>query len=152
MSIGTVSSVMATEDYWVTKEPMQQARSGLGVATVNGKIYAIGGTTTSGFAPSIPGSAVLGNRDIGGFVGTNEEYDPETDTWTFKAFMPTPRILFATAICRRCCPEGGRGYARTDGPASVEGTGEDSGPGYPCRWRPARSRYEGRSCGRGKPP
>ena len=25
------------------------------------------------------------------FVGTNEEYDPATDTWTFKKSMPTPR-------------------------------------------------------------
>jgi len=88
----------ATEDYWTSKAPMQVARSGLGVAVVNGKIYAIGGTTTSGFAPSIPGSAVLGNRDIGGHVGTNEEYDPETDTWAYKASMPTPRIVFATAV------------------------------------------------------
>jgi len=93
-----VPFVGATEDSWTTKAPMQQARSGLGVAAVNGKIYAIGGTTSSGFAPSIPGSAVLGNRDIGGHVGTNEEYDPETDTWTYKQSMPTPRIVFATAV------------------------------------------------------
>jgi hypothetical protein len=87
-----------TEDSWTTMEPMQQARSGLGVAAVNGKIYAIGGSNASGFMPSIGGSAVLGNSDIGGFVGTNEEYDPATDTWTYKASMPTPRIVFATAV------------------------------------------------------
>jgi N-acetylneuraminic acid mutarotase len=93
-----VPLVYATEDSWESKAPMQQARSGLGVATVNGKIYAIGGSNASGFAPSIGGFAVLGNRDIGGHLGTNEEYDPETDTWTYKASMPTPRIVFATAV------------------------------------------------------
>ncbi len=30
-----------------------------------------------------------------GIVGTNEEYDPATDTWAFKEAMPTPRVRFA---------------------------------------------------------
>jgi len=42
------SSAGAAEDTWVSKAPMQQARAGLGVVAVNGKIYAIGGTTASG--------------------------------------------------------------------------------------------------------
>jgi N-acetylneuraminic acid mutarotase len=68
------------ENSWVSKAPMQQARYGLGVAVVNGKIYAIGGYVENGV------------------VGTNEEYDPETDTWTFKTSMPTPMAEFATAV------------------------------------------------------
>jgi len=83
------SSADIAEDAWSAKAPMQQARGGLGVVAVNGKIYAIGGSTASGvYPPDIPG---------GGFVGTNEEYDLETDTWITKASMPTPRDYFAVA-------------------------------------------------------
>jgi hypothetical protein len=83
------SSVAVAEDTWAAKAPMQRARAGLGVVAVNGKIYAIGGTTASGAYPP--------DEFYGGFVGTNEEYDPETDTWTTKAPMPTPRDYFAIA-------------------------------------------------------
>jgi N-acetylneuraminic acid mutarotase len=83
------SSVTVIEDTWVAKAPMHQARAGLGVAAVNGKIYAIGGSTASG--PYRP------DAFAGGFVGTNEEYDPETDMWTTKASMPTSRDSFAIA-------------------------------------------------------
>jgi N-acetylneuraminic acid mutarotase len=84
-----LSSADEAEDSWVSKAPMQQARGGLGVAAVNGKIYAIGGSTASGLYPP---------NLKGGFVGTNEEYDPATDTWTFKKPMPTPRSDFAIAV------------------------------------------------------
>ena len=85
-----------TENTWVSKASMQVARSVLGVAAVNGKIYAIGGTTESGFVPNAYGSQVYTYTTNG--VGTNEEYDPETNTWTYKASMPTPRLAFATAV------------------------------------------------------
>jgi hypothetical protein len=90
-----VPFVVAAEDSWVSKAPMQVARSGLGVATVKGKIYAIGGSNKSGSEPSIPGSTVLGTEDN---VDTNEEYDPTTGAWTFKKPMPTPRNRFAIAV------------------------------------------------------
>jgi hypothetical protein len=94
-----VPFVYAAEDSWVSLAPMQVARSGLGVAAVNGKIYAIGGSNASGFEPSIDGSWVLGGTiDYYDVLGTNEEYDPGTDMWTYKAFMPTSRIVFATAV------------------------------------------------------
>jgi N-acetylneuraminic acid mutarotase len=72
--------VQATDHAWVSKAPMQEARSGLGVAVVNGKIYAIGGAGK------------------GGFSAANEEYNPETDTWILKAPMPTPRSAFGIAV------------------------------------------------------
>lgn len=75
-----------SENSWITKAPMHEARSNLGVAVVSGKIYAIGGSTQNGSSPY-----------TGGVVGTNEEYNPVTDTWTLKASMPTPRQSFAIA-------------------------------------------------------
>ncbi|MCW4045689.1 MAG: hypothetical protein NWE94_09265 [Candidatus Bathyarchaeota archaeon] len=65
----------AAEDSWTTKAPMQQARN-CRVAVVNEKIYAIGGEN----------------------LATTEEYDPATDTWTYKASMPTPRDSFGIAV------------------------------------------------------
>ena len=50
----------------------------------NGKIYAIGG-----YNPDESGH---------GYLATVEEYDPETDTWTARAPMPTPRYGLAAAI------------------------------------------------------
>ena len=72
--------VGAAENSWTTKKPMPTARGGLGVAVVNGKIYAIGGS----------------NDDVQ--LAVNEEYNPVTDTWTTKASMPTARSGFAIAV------------------------------------------------------
>jgi N-acetylneuraminic acid mutarotase len=76
----SISSTDVTENTWASKASMQVARSNLGVAAVNGKIYAIGGSAENGY------------------VGTNEEYDPETDTWSFKKPMPTPRYGFGITV------------------------------------------------------
>jgi hypothetical protein len=73
-----------TEDSWVSKAPMQQARAGLGVAAVNGKIYAIGGTS--------------GTKTL---LGTNEVYDPKTNTWSTKAPLPTPRYDFGIRLSKQ---------------------------------------------------
>lgn len=85
-----------TENFWVTKAPMQQARTLLGVGVANGKIYAIGGCMESGFVPNTYGSAVHDSTANG--VGTNEEYDPITNRWTYKTSMPTPRLAFGVAV------------------------------------------------------
>jgi hypothetical protein len=77
------------ENTWTQKEPMPTARGGLGVATVNGKIYAIGGSIQNVY--NSPSSSWE-------IVGTNEEYDHTTNTWTTKKPMPTPRVYFATAV------------------------------------------------------
>ncbi len=72
--------VDAAENSWTTKESMSTARGGLGVAVVNSKIYAIGGS----------------NEDTQ--LGVTEEYNPVTDTWTTKKSMPTPRSGFAIVV------------------------------------------------------
>jgi N-acetylneuraminic acid mutarotase len=80
MAAKPVSATAPVENSWISKAPMHVARSNLGVAIVNGKIYVIGGKTKSGL------------------IDTNEEYDPTTNTWTYKTSMPTPSNMFVTAV------------------------------------------------------
>jgi N-acetylneuraminic acid mutarotase len=85
--ISAFNSVSASEsdlvaDSWNTKAPMNQARASLGAVVVDGKIYAIGGYKAW-------------NRSTDNAVGTNEVYDPATNSWTILAPMPTPRWGFA---------------------------------------------------------
>lgn len=73
-----VPHTIANENSWTTMEPMPTARSGIGIAVVEGKIYAIGGSYDS--------------------FGETEEYNPSTNTWTAKTPMPTPRINFGLVV------------------------------------------------------
>jgi N-acetylneuraminic acid mutarotase len=75
------SSTDVADNTWVSKAPMHVARSNLGVAVVDGNIYAIGGLVGNGVVTVV-----------------NEVYDPETDTWSFRKPMPTARAYFATAV------------------------------------------------------
>ena len=67
----------SAQDAWVIRAPMDMARSELGAATINYKLYAIGGVNE--------------NFTV---VGSNEIYNPSTDTWTALAPMLTPRVHF----------------------------------------------------------
>lgn len=80
VSLLNIETVRATEDYWATMTEMPTVRSGLGVAVVDGKIYAIGGS------------------DGDSQLDTNEMYDPETDTWVSKQPMPTARSRFGITV------------------------------------------------------
>jgi len=74
-------------DSWKALAPMPTKRGSAVAAAVGGKIYVIGGGTTSPGAkePSIhPARPHLA-------VGTVEEYDPATNGWRARAPMPTPR-------------------------------------------------------------
>jgi N-acetylneuraminic acid mutarotase len=82
-----VVSAELAENSWMSKAPMEDARGVLGVAAVNGKIYAIGGSAQD---------ARLETTNE--FLNINEEYDPARGTWNLKEPMPTPRAAFAIAV------------------------------------------------------
>jgi Kelch motif len=88
------SSGEVVENSWTTKAPMQQARAELGVAVVNGKIYAIGGFT--GGQEGLLGE--LAYESFSPYQDTVEEYSPTSDLWIFKEPMPTPRARFAISV------------------------------------------------------
>lgn len=71
-------------DTWSTRAPMATARSGIGVAALDGRIYVIGG---EGWAD-----------ELNGVFRANEAYDPKSDSWAEVAGMPTPRHSFAKGV------------------------------------------------------
>jgi hypothetical protein len=81
VNVQPTKAAEATENTWTTMASMPTPRAGLGVAVVNGKIYAIGGR----------------NEDYG-YLNTNEDYDPATNTWTTRKPMPTRRSNFGIAV------------------------------------------------------
>ena len=77
----TVLASTGATPAWRTRAPMPTARYGLAAATVDGLIYAIGGTA----------STIT-------FFGTVEVYNPSTDTWSTKTPMTTPRYGLVSAV------------------------------------------------------
>lgn len=77
LSFSSIS--LAGGDTWAKRADMPTTRRSLATSVVNGKIYAIGGTT-------------------GASLSTVEEYDPATDTWAKKANMPTARGTLSTSV------------------------------------------------------
>jgi N-acetylneuraminic acid mutarotase len=72
-------------DTWSTRAPMATARSGVGVAALDGKVYVIGG---EGWV----------DEKISGVSRANEAYDPKRNSWVDAAQMPTPRYGFAKGV------------------------------------------------------
>ena len=84
---------------------MPTPRSGMAAASINEKIYLIGGT------PAVQGPVLK----------TVEEYDPATDTWTQKTDMPTPRTALAvSAVGSKIYAMGGTSTVQGAGLATVE--------------------------------
>ena len=73
-------------DTWTRKASMAIGRYAFSASVVNGKIYAIGGARPPYDADQVT------------VLGTVEEYDPKTDTWTKKADMPTARWGLSTSV------------------------------------------------------
>ena len=71
-------------DTWSTSTPMPSARSGIGAAVIDGKIYVIGG---EGWVD-----------EWGGVFRTNEAYDSKSNKWVEEAPMPTARHGFARGV------------------------------------------------------
>jgi N-acetylneuraminic acid mutarotase len=95
----------AAEDSWTTLESMSTARHWLGVAVVDGKIYAMGGYVN------------------GRFSNLNEMYDPKTNTWVTKTPLPKPRSGFGIAVYQnKIFIFGGSGYIYGSVPGFIETT------------------------------
>ncbi|OKP92273.1 hypothetical protein A3842_02555 [Paenibacillus sp. P3E] len=73
--------VLADEAQWVTKKPLSEDSTNLGVITVNGEMYRIGGLSSS----------------LGSTSDKVYKYDPKNDTWIPKASMHVKREHFALA-------------------------------------------------------
>jgi len=80
----TVEEYDSATDRWTTKAPLPTGVHHAGAGTVGGKLYVIGGFTRSFFSVWSP-------------VATVYMYQPETDSWTERAPMPTPRGALAVA-------------------------------------------------------
>jgi len=75
--VGNVERYDIDTNTWSTVAPLPSPRSDLAAVAHGGKVFVFGGCTGTASAPSV----------------TNEVdmYDPETNTWTILAPMPTPR-------------------------------------------------------------
>ena len=93
VSFKPVSGATVAENSWVSKAVMNRARAYLGVATVNGKIYAIGGDQGRYMGNVM--NALGMTYDV---INVTEEYDPNLDRWVLKAQMPTARARFGIAV------------------------------------------------------
>lgn len=123
----SVLPVKASGELWVQRAPLPNAEFSFGAVSVNGEIYAIGHNFTYAFDPSTDtwvsktqmpshrqGFAIAAYQNkiyvIGGWnstnpntgiaitLGTNEMYDPATDTWTNRASLPTPTAYMEASV------------------------------------------------------
>jgi N-acetylneuraminic acid mutarotase len=80
-------------DSWRALAPVPQARGSANAAVINGKIHLVGGAT---LPAGLPSGFVHPARNVS--VATHEVYDPETNTWSRRADLPTPRNHAAVGV------------------------------------------------------
>ncbi len=81
-------------DSWKALAPMPTKRGSPNAAVVNGKIYVIGG---AGINPGSKDTSLHPARPQR-VLGTNEVYDPATNTWATRSPMPTTRNHAAIGV------------------------------------------------------
>jgi len=82
------------KDSWKALAPMPTARGAAVAAELGGKIYVIGGASVHPGQKIVGLSATVPHRAL----GTNEVYDPETNTWKTLSPMPTSRNHAAVGV------------------------------------------------------
>nr|7ON6_A Chain A, SAKe6AE [synthetic construct] len=82
--LNSVEAYDPETDTWSLVAPMKTRRSGVGVAVLDGRIYAVGGYD--------------GSPDGHTHLNSVEAYDPETDTWSLVAPMKTRRSGVGVAV------------------------------------------------------
>ena len=82
-ALAAVEAYDPAEDSWRTVAPLPEPRVSAGSAAVGGKIYVMGGQTRSWWSATPVASVAI--------------YDPQTNTWSKGADMPTPRTAMGVA-------------------------------------------------------
>ncbi len=105
--LSTVEAYDPATGTWENKADLLTPRAGFSSCVVNGRIYVIGGYDRGEITVEmVSGLNTEGVDDLGRFVGkeiemdvgTVEEYNPVTDTWTKKTDMATPRRGAAACV------------------------------------------------------
>jgi N-acetylneuraminic acid mutarotase len=81
-------------DSWKALAPLPTKRGSPVAATVNGRIYVIGGASTHPGSKETSVHPRLPHRSL----STNEMYDPATNAWTNRSSMPTARNHAAIGV------------------------------------------------------
>lgn len=101
-SVATVQRYDPGTNAWTALAPLPVARGAMGVAAINGRIYAAGGLVS------------------GSSVNDFTVYDPATNAWTNLPDMPTPRDHLAAAVVDgKLYAIGGRLVSNTCAPMNI---------------------------------